>query len=144
MRGSRLLEKVWGGHHAEYFNFSKFLNSHLEVVENRPLDPLVRKPLGHSLSWGKRESYGLLDLLSTPIKLHIRCNQAPISVKTRCFVTLKCMLNCLTFSGKMLQLQNLAIFFIKLPQTIYLQTVTIIYWRVSASQTKSPFVCLII
>lgn len=122
MRGSRLLEKVWGGHHAEYFNFSKFLNSHLEVVEKRPLDPLVRKPLGHSLSWGKvlinsqivtqTESYGLLDLLSTPIKLHIRCNQAPISVKTRCFVTLKCMLNCLTFSGKMLQLQNLAIFFI--------------------------------
>lgn len=53
MRGSRLLEKVWGGHHAEYFNFSKFLNSHLEVVENRPLDPLVRKPLGYSLSWGK-------------------------------------------------------------------------------------------
>lgn len=61
------------------------------------------------------ESYGLLDLLSTPIKLHIRSNQAPISVKTRCFVTLKCMLNCSTFSGKMLQLQNLAIFFIKLP-----------------------------
>lgn len=122
MRGSRLLEKVWGGHHAEYFNFSKFLNSHLEVVENRPLDPLVRKPLGYSFPGGKAlinsqivtqtESYGLLDLLSTPIKLHIRSNQASISVKTRCFVTLKCMLNCFTFSGKMLQLQNQAIFFI--------------------------------
>lgn len=91
----------WGrGHQILTLNFQTFKIRIAMVAKNWPLNPFLSSleiPSPGEYVWIcawkllpadssprlQAGSYGLLDLLSTPIKLHIRSNQAPISVETR-------------------------------------------------------------